>query len=168
MVDTRKRELHFPITWFQPPAPRPQRARSSAPQASASPRLSGPGDPRGTLLAKGSGDVRFLALNMLVLSAADHWTTYLCLRQPIEGWLVLEANPISDWLFTSIGLVPGLLLDSALTVMALLFLLTTGVFPQRAKCLFLGIVSAWTAFAVHNNLNAIYALGLSPLGGTLS
>jgi hypothetical protein len=104
---------------------------------------------------------------MLVLSAADHWTTYLCLRQPVEGWLVHEANPISDWLFTMVGLVPGLLVDSALTLMAVAFLLTTRVFPPAAKCAFLLVVSAWTAYAVHNNLTAIDALGLSPLGGTL-
>jgi len=109
--------------------------------------------------------VWYLALVMLVLSAADHWTTYLCLRQPVEGWLVNEANPISEWLFTTVGLVPGLLLDSILTLVAVAFLLTTRVFPTAAKGAFLLIVSAWTAYAVHNNLNAIYALGLSPLGG---
>jgi hypothetical protein len=30
------------------------------------------------------------------------------------------------------------------------------------------IVSAWTAYAVHNNLTAIAVLGLSPFGGTVS
>jgi hypothetical protein len=39
--------------------------------------------------------------------------------------------------------------------------------PPAAKCAFLLVVSAWTAYAVHNNLTAIDALGLSPLGGTL-
>ena len=109
-----------------------------------------------------------LALVMLVLSAADHWTTYLCLRQPVDGWLVHEANPISDWLFSSIGLVPGLLVDSLITVGAVLFLLTTRAFPVPAKTAFLVIVSAWTAYAVHNNLTAIAVLGLSPFGGTVS
>ncbi len=109
-----------------------------------------------------------LALVMLVLSVADHWTTYLCLRQPVDGWLVHEANPISSWLFASIGLVPGLLVDSAITLGAILFLLSTRVFPVRAKTAFLAIVSAWTAYAVHNNLTAIAVLGLSPFGGTVS
>jgi len=56
-----------------------------------------------------------LAIATLALSAADHWTTYLCLRSPVLGWQVTEANPISQWLFEAIGLVPGLLLDSAVT-----------------------------------------------------
>ena len=55
-----------------------------------------------------------IAFATLVLSAADHWTTYLCLRNPVTGWDVSEANPISDWLFSGIGLVPGLLVDSAI------------------------------------------------------
>ena len=35
----------------------------------------------------------------LLLTGADHWTTYLCLRLPVEGWEVIEANPLADWLF---------------------------------------------------------------------
>jgi hypothetical protein len=119
----------------------------------------------GARFLRGTGAiVRFLALVMLMLSAADHWTTYLCLREPVDGWLVHEANPISDWLFSEVGLVPGLLVDSVLTLVAVGFLLTTRVFPPAAKGAFLLIVSAWTAYAVHNNLGAIQALGLSPLG----
>jgi hypothetical protein len=51
---------------------------------------------------------------------------------------------------------------------AVLFLLSTRVFPVPAKTTFLVIVSAWTAYAVHNNLSAIAVLGLSPFGGTVS
>jgi hypothetical protein len=107
-----------------------------------------------------------LAVLTLLLAAADHWTTYLCLRQPIEGWLVLEANPISQWLFTTIGLVPALLLDSALTLAAVLFLAKSRILPVPAKGIFFGVVITWTAFAVANNLDAIQTLGLSPFGRT--
>ncbi len=108
--------------------------------------------------------MRILAVLTLILSAADHWTTYLCLRQPVLGWQVTEANPIADWLFGAIGLVPGLLVDSLVTVAAVAFLLTTRQIPALAKSVFFVVVIAWTGFAVANNLQAIEALGLSPLG----
>ena len=105
-----------------------------------------------------------LALITLMLSAVDHWTTYLCLRQPISGWQVTEANPISSWLFEQIGLVPGLLLDSGITLLAIGFLLATSLLPRAAKGLCLSLISVWTGYAVLNNLNALETLGLSPLG----
>ena len=105
-----------------------------------------------------------LAIATLVLSAADHWTTYLCLRQPVSGWHVTEANPISDWLFETVGLVPGLLFDSLLTVCAVVFLLTTRRLPNFAKKVFFSLVVAATGYAVINNYRAIDALGISPLG----
>ena len=42
---------------------------------------------------------------VLLASAADHWTTYLCLRAPVSGWVVTEANPITAWMFQQFGLV---------------------------------------------------------------
>jgi len=108
--------------------------------------------------------VYFMAFLTLLLSAADHWTTYLCLRAPVAGWQVAEANPLADWLFGNIGLVPGLMVDSIVTVLAVAFLLTTTQIPRLAKGLFFGLVIAGTGVAVVNNLMAIQALGLSPLG----
>ena len=52
--------------------------------------------------------LRLLALLTLMLSASDHWTTYLCLRRPVDGFDVTEANPLAAWLFDSVGLVEGL------------------------------------------------------------
>jgi hypothetical protein len=105
-----------------------------------------------------------LAIATLALSAADHWTTYVCLRNPVAGWLVTEANPISEWLFQTVGLVPGLLVDSAVTVAALAFLLTTHRVPNFVKKGFLSLVVVATGYAVINNYRAIEALGISPLG----
>jgi len=106
-----------------------------------------------------------MALLTLLLSAADHWTTYLCLRTPLAGWEVTEANPFADWLFGSVGLVPGLLVDSALTLGAVGFLLTTRHVSSSAKFCFFGVIAAWTGVAVINNLQAIASIGL-PLFGT--
>jgi uncharacterized protein DUF5658 len=126
---------------------------------------------RGTRLAFGSGEtdapevhLYILATLTLLLSAADHWTTYLCLRAPVAGWHVAEANPLADWLFSSFGLVPGLMIDSAVTLMAVAFLLSTPRIPNLTKVLFFGAVIAGTSVAVYNNVLAIHALGLSPLG----
>jgi hypothetical protein len=108
--------------------------------------------------------MRALALLTILLSAADHWTTYLCLRAPLAGWEITEANPIADWLFGSVGLVPGLLVDSALTLGAVAFLLTTTRLSDTAKSCFFGLIAAWTGVAVINNLQAISTIGLSLLG----
>ena len=108
--------------------------------------------------------MRILALLTLLVSAADHWTTYLCLRDPVTGWHVSEANPIADWLFAAVGLVPGLAIDSLVTMCAVIFLLTTRQVPELAKAFFFMMVITWTGFAVLNNLQAIQAIGLSPIG----
>ena len=105
-----------------------------------------------------------MALLTVLLSAADHWTTYLCLSTPLADWEVTEANPIADWLFGSVGLVPGLLVDSALTLGAVAFLLTTQRVTRFVKFCFFGLIVAWTGFAVINNLQAISTIGLSLLG----
>ena len=106
----------------------------------------------------------FLACVWLLLSAADHWTTYLCLREPVSGWQVVEANPLADWMFGSFGLVPGLAVDSVLTLVVVAFVLTSRFIPDVFKGLFFGVVIAGTGLAVYNNFQALAALGLSPLG----
>jgi len=105
-----------------------------------------------------------LAALTLLLSAADHWTTYLCLRQPVSGWQVTEANPISGWLFASVGLVPGLFLDSVVTVAAVTFLVQTRRLGGITKTTMFCIVAGATAYAVLNNYRALLALGLEPWG----
>jgi hypothetical protein len=119
---------------------------------------------QGTELATNVAMLHLLAALTLLLSAADHWTTYLCLRSPVSGFDVTEANPFAAWLFQSVGLTEGLIIDSLLTVAALAFLLTTRWMPRAAKVAFLIAVIGWTGFAVANNLNALYLLGLSPIG----
>ena len=47
---------------------------------------------------------------------------------------------------------------------AVAFLLSTPQIPKLTKGLFFGAVIAGTSVAVYNNVLAIHALGLSPLG----
>jgi hypothetical protein len=63
-----------------------------------------------------------------------------------------------------VGLVEGLAIDSVLTIAAVFFLVTTHRMPRVGKLALLAAVIGWTSFAVANNLQAIYLLGLSPLG----
>ncbi|NNL67891.1 MAG: hypothetical protein HKP30_16705 [Myxococcales bacterium] len=106
-----------------------------------------------------------LLLLTVALSAADHWTTYLCLSSNTPGWQVTEANPLADWLFSSAGLVEGLLIDSAITIVALAFLAVTPRLPHLVKIGFLSFAAFWTGFAVVNNIQAAQTMGLSLLGG---
>ena len=108
--------------------------------------------------------LRLLAALTLLLSASDHWTTYLCLRHPVMGHNVIEANPLARWLFDSVGLVEGLMIDSALTVAALLFLLQTRRLPHLLKVGFLAVVIAGTGYAVVNNLGILDQIGLAASG----
>jgi hypothetical protein len=108
--------------------------------------------------------MRILALLTLLLSAADHWTTYVCLRAPHDGWEVTEANPIAEWLFGSVGLASGLAIDSVVTLAAVGFLITTTRINHTVKSCFFALIAAWTAIAIINNLNAISAIGASVLG----
>jgi hypothetical protein len=101
---------------------------------------------------------------VLMLTAADHWTTWLCLREPVTGFVVTEANPFAAWLFGSTGLVAGLALDSVVTFGALLFLAGTRRFSPRLKNAMLAFVALATTYAVTNNVLAIVALGLGPFG----
>jgi hypothetical protein len=100
----------------------------------------------------------------LVLTGADHWTTYLCLRAPVQGWSIVEGNPAVNWLFEQTGLVGGLVIDSAVTVAALAFLLATRSFGSQTKIFYLAAIVATTSYAVVNNFMAVAALGISPLG----
>jgi len=108
--------------------------------------------------------LRLLALLTIALTSADHWTTYRCLNAPVPGWHVSEANPMADWLFASTGLVPGLMIDSAITLLAVLFLLTTGALPRSAKLAFLSLISLFTGYAVLNNVLAIRDMGIDAMG----
>ena len=109
--------------------------------------------------------LRVLTLTTILLTAADHWTTYLCLRSPIQGWLATEANPFADWLFQRAGLGAGLAIDSVVTLVAVCFMVRTSVFDRNTKAALMAITSLATGYAVVNNFGAISRMGLSPWAG---
>ena len=109
--------------------------------------------------------LRLFAFTTILLTCADHWTTYLCLHAPVEGWNVTEANPVADWLFAWAGLNTGLLIDSAVTLGAVAFVVTTPSFDRRVKIGLLATITLATGYAVVNNLTAITRMGIAPWSG---
>ena len=81
------------------------------------------------------------------------------------GSIATEANPIAEWLFATLGLGPGILLDSALTLLVLALLVATPLLPLKAKSGLLAVVILGTGWAVVNNIQAILSMGIAPLAG---
>ena len=107
-----------------------------------------------------NGRIRVVAL----LTTADHLTTWLGLRRPVDGFVVHEANPYAAWLFDFAGLVPGLVLDSVATFWELLLLVTPRRFSPEWNTAMLASVAVATGHAVTNNLFASAELGIAPFG----
>lgn len=106
-----------------------------------------------------------IALGVLVvlLNLADNTTTFLCLRAPVPGFEVSEANPAAAWLFGTMGLVPGLVFEMLVTTAAVAFLVATTHVPPRVKLLILIVLAALPAWAAINNALVIQATDL-PIG----
>ena len=109
--------------------------------------------------------LRLLAITTILLTCADHWTTYLCLHAPVDGWQVSEANPVAEWLFAWAGLTGGLFIDSLITLAAVAYLFTTHHFARVVKVGLLAVITLATGFAVVNNLTAITRMGIAPWSG---
>ena len=101
-----------------------------------------------------------LGLLVVLLNIADNTTTYLCLRAPVPGFDIAEANPAASWLFDTIGLVPGLVFEMAVTTVAIAFLVYTTHVPHRVKLGLLTVLAALPAWAAINNSLVIHATQL--------
>lgn len=106
-----------------------------------------------------------IALGVLVvlLNLADNTTTFLCLRAPVPGFEMAEANPAAAWLFDSVGLLPGLIFEMVVTTAAIAFLVQTTHIPHRTKLWLLVILAALPAWAVINNAMVIHATNVPVL-----
>ena len=97
---------------------------------------------------------------VLILNSLDNATTFLCLRQPVAGFEVIESNPLARWLFDAVGLAQGLVFESAITVGAVTFLVLTRALPRRVQMLLLVVLTVLPAWAVVNNLQVMAAIGV--------
>ena len=95
----------------------------------------------------------------LVCNSLDNLTTFFCLRAPIEGFQVIEANPFARWLFEKIGLTEGLAFEAVLTTGAIAFLVLTPRIPKRPKILLLSALVLLPAWAAINNLHVMNSIG---------
>ena len=101
---------------------------------------------------------------VLIFNLLDNLTTFLCLRAPVEGYEVVEANPIARFLFASVGLVEGLVFEMAVTSLAIAFLVWTERIPRRVKLSLLTVLAILPAWAVTNNLLVMRAISIGWLG----
>ena len=101
-----------------------------------------------------------LASLALCFNAVDNLTTYLCLRRPISGFEVYEANPLAAWGFGMLGLETGLVVEMIVCVGAVAFLLFSGVLHPRLRLVLLTLLTVLPAGAVLNNLTVMRELGI--------
>ena len=105
--------------------------------------------------------MRFLVGALVVImNLADNATTYLCLRAPVEGFEVVEANPVAAWLFAQVGLVPGLVFEMTVTTAAIAFLVATERVSPLVKLALLIVLAVLPFWAAVNNWFVIRATNL--------
>jgi hypothetical protein len=105
--------------------------------------------------------MRFLlGVLAVVLNLLDNTTTFLCLRAPVNGFEVFEANPVARWIFDAVGLFEGLMIETVITTAAIAFLVLTSRIPRNARLALLLVLALLPAWAVANNLQVIYDVGL--------
>lgn len=103
--------------------------------------------------------MRFLlGVLVLVFNLADNATTFVCLRQPVPGFEVFEANPLAAWLFDKVGLVEGLVFEMLITTAAVTFLVWTTRLSGRLRLGILAILVALPAWAAANNMLVMRAI----------
>ena len=106
--------------------------------------------------------MRFVLGTLVILfNVADNATTFLCLHRPIPGFTVVEANPFARWLFDSIGLTEGLLVEMIITLAAVGFLVFSKRLSPQVKLIVLTVLIALPAWAVVNNVNVMKAIGVA-------
>jgi hypothetical protein len=101
-----------------------------------------------------------LGLLVVLFNLADNTTTFLCLRAPVDGFEVIEANPLARWLFESVGLVEGLVFEMLLTTAAIAFLVLTDRISARTRLALLVALILLPAWASFNNFLVMRAVGL--------
>ena len=102
-----------------------------------------------------------LGILVVLLNLADNATTFLCLRAPVAGFELSEANPAAAWLFNTVGLGMGLTLEMLVTTAAVAFLVVTDHVPPRLKLALLIVLAALPAWAALNNTLVIQATNVS-------
>ncbi len=105
--------------------------------------------------------MRFVLGALVVLfNLADNATTFWCLRERVEGFEIVEANPVARVLFETVGLVQGLTFEMLITTAAIVFLVLTTRISSRLRMFLLIVLALLPAWAALNNLMVMRAVGL--------
>jgi hypothetical protein len=102
-----------------------------------------------------------LALALYLLVVSDAITTYVCLAFDSPHFVVWETNPLSRWLFESVGLLSGLIISGtfkSLTILALCYGAHKNPRHRRKATIVVAVMVAWTGYAVHNNWSVYQVL----------
>jgi hypothetical protein len=102
-----------------------------------------------------------LGLLIVVFNAMDNLTTFMSLSSPTPGFEVYEANPFARWLFESVGLAEGLLLEALVTTGAVCFLVWAPRIAPRVRLALLALLVVLPAWATLNNLEVMRSVGIS-------
>ena len=97
---------------------------------------------------------------VVLFNLLDNATTFVCLRDPVPGYAVVEANPIARWMFDSIGLVQGLLLETLVTSVAVAFLVLSPRIPKHIRTGLLALLIVLPAYAAANNYMIMQTIGI--------
>jgi hypothetical protein len=101
-----------------------------------------------------------LGLAVVVFNLLDNATTFLCLRSPVEGFEVIEANPFARFVFDAVGLLPGLAFETLITTATVAFLVFTPRLSPPLRYAVLAILTLLPAWASVNNLLVMRAIGI--------
>ena len=71
-----------------------------------------------------------------------------------------EANPIARWLFESVGLVEGLILETLVTTVAVCFLVWAPRISPQLRLALLVVLAILPAWATANNLEVMRSVGI--------
>jgi hypothetical protein len=101
-----------------------------------------------------------LGLLTIFFNGLDNLTTFLSLRGATPGFEVYEANPFARWLFDTVGLAEGLLLEAVITTLAVCFLVWAPRIAPRVRLALLGVLVVLPAWATVNNLEVMQSVGI--------
>jgi hypothetical protein len=102
-----------------------------------------------------------LGLLIVLFNALDNLTTFMSLSSPTPGFEVYEANPFARWLFESVGLAEGLLLEALITTAAVCFLVWAPRISPRVRLALLALLVVLPAWATVNNLEVMRSVGIT-------
>ena len=93
-----------------------------------------------------------LAASLVLLKLMDCTTTYIGL----QSHHVMESNPVADWIFGVVGVLPGMTVMMMMTILAAIYFASRSKYGARI----LGVLVVVHAFVVASNFRTLWLVGL--------